>query len=173
MRTRYLIASGLAALALTAAGCGDGGEKTASYTVDAPPSSEAPAGTAADAEAPSAKKPKVDLPASPAKKLRTEDIKEGSGAAAKKGDTISVNYVGVGQATKKEFDSSFGGEPFVFELGGGDVIPGWDEGIVGMKVGGRRRLIIPGDMAYGQAGRPPSIRPNETLVFVVDLVEIQ
>jgi peptidylprolyl isomerase len=179
MRTPLLILCGLAALALTISGCGSGETKTASYSVDVP-SSSATTDTADTADedqakpAKSAKKPKVTVPDSPAKKLETEDIKKGTGATAKKGDAISVNYVGVGQKTKKEFDNSYDrGEPFDFALGGGEVIPGWDEGIVGMKVGGRRKLIIPGDKAYGPTGRPPSIKPNETLVFIVDLVEIQ
>ncbi len=178
MRTPLLILCGLAALALTFSGCGSGETETASYSVDVPPSSATTdAADTADEDqakpAKSAKKPKVTVPDAPAKKLETEDIKKGSGATAKKGDTVTVNYVGVGQKTKKEFDASYGGEPFDFALGGGEVIVGWDEGIVGMKVGGRRKLIIPGDKAYGPAGRPPSIKPNETLVFIVDLVAIQ
>jgi peptidylprolyl isomerase len=174
MRTRYLIASGLAALALTAAGCGDGGEKTASYTVDAPPSSSAE--PASDAPAPAAAKdePKVRVPAGdPPKQLETRDIKEGTGPAAKKGDAVLMNYVGVAYSTKKKFDSSYDGDPLPVTLGEGGVIAGWDEGIPGMKVGGRRELIIPPGKAYGAQGFPPDIGPDETLVFIVDLVEIQ
>jgi peptidylprolyl isomerase len=177
MRIRHLIACGLAALALTAAGCGDdGGDKTASYTVDAPPAEEASGGAETPAAAPAKGAPKVRVPSgSPPKQLQTKDLKQGTGATAKAGDQVSVDYVGVAYSTKKEFDSSFqaGREPIPVTLGAGQVIAGWDEGIVGMKVGGRRELIIPPDKAYGAAGRPPDIGPNETLVFVVDLVGVE
>ena len=84
-----------------------------------------------------------------------------------------VQYVGVAQSTGKQFDASWDrGQAFDFPLGQGEVIPGWDEGIVGMKVGGRRQLTIPPDQAYGAQGAPPDIGPNETLVFVVDLKKI-
>ncbi|HEX2160409.1 MAG TPA: FKBP-type peptidyl-prolyl cis-trans isomerase [Thermoleophilaceae bacterium] len=171
MRTRYFIACGLAALSLTAAGCGDETE-TAEFTVEAPPASESAA--AEQEPASSGKEPKVRVPdGPPPKQLQTRDIKEGSGQAAKTGDNVSMNYVGVSYSTKKKFDSSYDrGQPIDVPLGQGQVIPGWDEGIVGMKVGGRRELIIPPDMAYGAQGRPPDIKPNETLVFVVDLVAI-
>jgi peptidylprolyl isomerase len=87
---------------------------------------------------------------------------------------VQVQYVGVSFKTGEQFDASWDrGEPFVFQLGAGQVIPGWDQGIQGMKVGGRRRLVIPPDMAYGSRGSPPSIGPNETLVFVVDLLAVQ
>ncbi|MGA7397342.1 MAG: FKBP-type peptidyl-prolyl cis-trans isomerase [Solirubrobacterales bacterium] len=110
-----------------------------------------------------------DLPA----QLVTNDIVEGEGPAAKDGDNLSMQYVGVVTETGEEFDASWDrGEPFEFELGAGNVIQGWDQGIVGMKVGGRRELIIPSDLAYGEAGSPPSIPPNSTLTFVVDLTGI-
>jgi peptidylprolyl isomerase len=172
MRTRYLIACGLAALSLTAAGCGDKTE-TAEFTVEAPPAGSEAA--AADEEpASSGKKPKVTVPDGPApKKLEIRDIKKGSGPAVKSGDDVSMNYVGVAYSTGKEFDNSYDrGQPFGFTLGQGAVIAGWDEGIVGMKVGGRRELIIPPGQAYGAQGQPPSIKPNETLVFIVDLLAI-
>ena len=86
---------------------------------------------------------------------------------------MSVNYVGVSHSTGKEFDTSFGKEPFQFSLGAGEVIPGWDQGVEGMKVGGRRRLTIPSDLAYGPQGQPPDIKPNKTLVFVIDLLGVQ
>lgn len=110
-----------------------------------------------------------DLPA----QLVTNDIVEGEGPAAKAGDNLSMQYVGVVTDTGEEFDASWDrGEPFEFELGAGNVIQGWDQGIVGMKVGGRRELIIPSDLAYGEAGSPPSIPANATLTFVVDLTGI-
>lgn len=172
MRTRYLIACGLAALSLTAAGCGGDDVETAEFTVEAPPAGSQ---AAADEEpVSSGKKPKVTVPdGPPPKKLEIRDIKEGSGKAVKAGDNVSMDYVGVAYSTKKEFDSSFNsGQPFDFTLGEGAVIAGWDEGIAGMKVGGQRELIIPPDMAYGAQGSPPAIKPNETLVFVVDLLAI-
>lgn len=170
MRTRHLIVCGLAALSLAAAGCGEQTE-TAEFTVDAPPAGESAA--AVEEPVSSGEKPKVRVPdGPPPKQLETRDIKEGSGAAAKSGDNVTMDYVGVSYSTKKEFDSSFTtGQPIGVALGQGQVIPGWDEGIVGMKVGGRRELIIPPDMAYGAQGRP-GIKPNETLVFVVDLLAI-
>jgi peptidylprolyl isomerase len=115
------------------------------------------------------------VPDAPADKLEVKDIVEGNGPAAKKGDTLSVQYVGVAQSNGQEFDSSWsrGAQPFEFQLGAGMVIPGWDQGLEGMKAGGRRQLTIPGDLAYGPAGQPPSIGPDETLVFVVDLESIK
>jgi len=84
-----------------------------------------------------------------------------------------VHYVGVAFSTRAEFDASWNtGRPFTFQLGGGQVIKGWDQGLVGMKVGGRRRLVIPPDLGYGAAGFGRSIKPNETLIFVVDLLEV-
>ena len=106
--------------------------------------------------------------------LKVEDLIEGSGAAAKDGDKLSVRYVGNLYDTNKEFDSSWkrGKAPFQFTLGQGQVIPGWDQGLLGMKVGGRRRLTIPADLAYGAQGQPPTIPANSTLVFDVDLTKI-
>jgi peptidylprolyl isomerase len=120
-------------------------------------------------------KPKVTVPSGPPpKKLVENEIVEGSGAEATAGKEVTVQYVGVGYKSKEEFDSSWSrNEPFPFTLGEGQVIPGWEEGIVGMKVGGRRELIIPPEMAYGPAGAPPSIGPNETLIFVVDLLAVK
>lgn len=105
--------------------------------------------------------------------LVVDDVVEGDGATAAKGDEVTVQYVGVDFATGEEFDSSWEGEPFEFELGAGQVIPGWDEGVAGMKEGGRRQLTIPPDLAYGPQGSPPAIGPDATLAFVVDLVSIK
>ncbi len=104
--------------------------------------------------------------------LRHEDIKEGTGPAAAKGDTVEVHYTGwLTNGTK--FDSSKdSGEPFRFPLGAGQVIKGWDEGVVGMKVGGVRKLTIPPELGYGQRGAPPDIPPNAELVFEVELLKI-
>jgi peptidylprolyl isomerase len=101
-------------------------------------------------------------------------LKKGSGPTAEAGDEVLVQYVGVDYKTGKEFDSSWSrNEPFPFTLGSSSVIPGWEEGIEGMKLGGRRELIIPPELAYGPSGSPPAIGPNETLIFVVDLLAVK
>jgi peptidylprolyl isomerase len=119
-------------------------------------------------------KPSVDVPQGPPPgRLQVKDLKTGDGAEAKSGDQVSVQYVGVLYDGGKEFDSSWDrGQPFPFQLGSGQVIPGWDQGVAGMKVGGRRELIIPPDLAYGPQGQPPTIPKNATLVFVIDLVSV-
>jgi peptidylprolyl isomerase len=160
-----------ACLALALAGCGDDDSTTATSgdeTTAAKPTEPA------KQETNEKTKPKVTVPkGAPPKKLVTKDLEVGTGPAAKAGDEVSVQYVGVGYDTKKEFDASWNyGQPFSFPLGAGAVIPGWDQGVEGMKVGGRRELIIPPNLAYGPAGAPPSIGPNETLIFVVDLEAI-
>ena len=119
----------------------------------------------------SADAPKVTVPSAPATKLEITDLKVGDGAEATPGSTVTVNYIGVGQKSGKVFDSSYGQQPATFPLD--QVIKGWTDGIPGMKVGGRRQLVIPGDQAYG--ANPPSadISPNETLVFIVDLLAVK
>lgn len=119
-------------------------------------------------------KPQVEITAeTQADKLIKKDLVEGDGKTAKEGDTVTVQYVGVGFNSEEEFDASWNrGEPFEFTLGAGEVIPGWDEGVAGMKEGGRRLLVIPGDKAYGAQGSPPAIGPDETLAFVVDLEKV-
>jgi len=105
--------------------------------------------------------------------LRTLDIVVGDGSVIAEGALIRVDYSGVAWSTGEEFDSSWDrGETFGFRLGSGEVIPGWDAGLVGMRVGGRRRLIVPPDAAYGPEGVPGAIQPSETLVFVVDVRSI-
>jgi peptidylprolyl isomerase len=120
------------------------------------------------------KRPSVSVPSGPAPTtLEKTDLIVGEGAEAVAGKKVSVQYVGVSFATKKQFDASWdGGRPYSFVLGQGRVIQGWDEGVPGMKVGGRRQLVIPPDLAYGPQGSPPVIGPNETLVFVVDLLSV-
>jgi peptidylprolyl isomerase len=124
---------------------------------------------------PSTTKPEIDFPGDSAPAdLVIEDIKAGDGAEAKAGDTISAHYVGVAHSTGEEFDASWNrGAPLDFRVGVGQVIAGWDQGITGMRVGGRRRLVIPPQMAYGERGAPGAIAPNETLIFVVDLVAVR
>ena len=120
-------------------------------------------------------KPTVEVPdGPPPKTLQVSDIVEGDGPEAKAGDTLSMQYVGVNYSNGEQFDASWdSGQPFSFQLGSGQVIKGWDQGIAGMKVGGRRELIVPPDLGYGAQGSPPAIGPNETLVFVVDLLDVQ
>jgi peptidylprolyl isomerase len=192
---RHLLALPAVALALAFAACGDddSSDETAATptateeVTEAPteaPTEEAPAEeTPAAGEAPKSQdsgikvtgkvgeKPEIDT--SGGKKptgLVVEDIKEGTGDPAQVGQTVSVQYDGVLLDGGTPFDNSFDrGEPFSFSLGGGQVIPGWDQGLVGMKKGGRRVLVIPSDMAYGDAGSPPVIPGGAALVFVVDM----
>jgi peptidylprolyl isomerase len=120
-------------------------------------------------ERPEIEKPEGDTPF----ELVTEDIVDGVGDEAVDGSKIAVHYVGVAFSTGEEFDASWNrGEPFRFTLGRGHVIPGWDAGVKGMRVGGRRKLTIPSAMAYGARGAGGVIKPNEPLVFVVDLLEV-
>lgn len=105
--------------------------------------------------------------------IQIEDVRIGTGKEAKKGDNVSVNYVGTLASDGTKFDSSYDrNEPITFKLGSGQVIQGWDQGIAGMKVGGKRTLIIPPDKAYGAEGYPPVIPPNSTLKFEVELVDV-
>ncbi|MSX01909.1 MAG: FKBP-type peptidylprolyl isomerase [Actinobacteria bacterium] len=108
------------------------------------------------------------------KTLIVQDLIVGTGPEAKSGDEVTVQYVGVLYANGEEFDSSWtAGKSFTFVLGAGNVIPGWDQGVAGMREGGRRRLIIPSDLAYGAAGSPPKIPANAALVFDVDLEKVK
>jgi peptidylprolyl isomerase len=120
----------------------------------------------------SVSKPEVDFPGGePPADLEITDIWEGDGKVAGPGDTVRVHYVGVAFSTGEEFDASWNrGEPLEFRLGIGQVIAGWDQGVQGMKVGGRRQLVIPPGLAYGNRGAGNMIRPGETLIFVCDLV---
>ncbi|WP_435136145.1 FKBP-type peptidyl-prolyl cis-trans isomerase [Actinacidiphila sp. bgisy144] len=119
-------------------------------------------------------KPEIDFPGGePPAGLEVKDIWEGDGPVAKAGDTVSVHYVGVAFSTGEEFDASWNrGVPLQFQLGVGQVIAGWDQGVQGMKVGGRRQLTIPAHLAYGDRGAGAAIGPGETLIFVCDLVSV-
>jgi len=158
-----------AVLALAIAGCGDSDDSSSESTGSTSTESTEASSTAKKT------KPTVTVPdGEPPKQLEINDLEEGSGAEAKAGDEVTVQYVGVNYKNGKEFDSSWSrSEPFTFGLGAGQVIPGWEQGIEGMKVGGRRELVIPPDLAYGEAGSPPAIGPEETLVFVIDLLSVK
>jgi peptidylprolyl isomerase len=119
-------------------------------------------------------KPDVDpVDPTPPTDLVVDDLSVGDGTEATPGATVTVHYVGVAHSTGEEFDASYNrGEPLSFRLGAGQVISGWDAGITGMKVGGRRRLVIPPHLAYGERGAGGVIAPGETLVFVCDLVGV-
>jgi peptidylprolyl isomerase len=195
MRLRTTASAVLATLALTAAaGCGEDEEEAAAgaatATTETQPTtpaetapaeaapSESEAGGAAaggqistDLEAkPEIPKPTGEAPA----ELEVNDIVKGEGPAAQEGDTVQVRYVGALFDTGEEFDASWNGgtQTFPVTLGTGGVIAGWDQGLIGMRAGGRRELVIPPDLGYGPEGNGP-IPPNATLVFVVDMVEIQ
>lgn len=124
---------------------------------------------------PSDTKPTVTIPdEQPPNDLTIEEIEEGAGPEAQAGAEVQVHYVGVAWSNGSEFDSSWDRqEHFEFPLGAGHVIAGWDQGVAGMRVGGRRRLTIPPHLGYGSRGAGGAIGPNETLVFVVDLVGIR
>jgi peptidylprolyl isomerase len=160
-----LLAAGIVGVILISRAGGDDDSSTEASCATPP----GPTATAAKKT-----KPEVEVPdCTPPKTLVVNELEKGTGAAAKSGDEVTVQYVGVGFDTGEEFDASWGREPFPFTLGAGGVIQGWDQGVEGMKVGGRRELIIPPDLAYGEAGSPPSIGPNETLVFVIDLLKVK
>jgi peptidylprolyl isomerase len=120
-------------------------------------------------------KPQIDVPEGPPPtELQVTDLAVGDGAEATAGQTVDVHYVGVAHSTGAEFDASYDRrEPFTFRLGAGRVIAGWDSGVAGMKVGGRRRLVIPPHLGYGDRGAGAAIRPGETLIFVVDLIGVR
>ena len=184
-------------LLVALAGCG-GGEQTAEIpSGDEPAASASPTETETETEAAEApgepgkptaatkavaatisddvdKRPRIGKPkGDPPDELVIHDIVEGKGAAAKSGDQVEVDYAGTSWSTGSEFDASWKRkQTFPFTLGEGGVIQGWDQGVAGMKKGGRRLLVIPPDLGYGAQGQPPDIGPNETLVFVVDLREI-
>ena len=188
-KTRSIPVAALLVLALAAAGCGDSTSESAADKSAAKAESEAknqkpipePEPIAAETATPTAgendinTKPKVPKGSGAAPTaLKAETLIAGSGAEIKSGQQATVNYVGVLFKTGKEFDASWGKgkQPFQFALGSGQVIPGWDQGVVGMKVGERRRLTIPADLAYGDQGSPPKIGPKEPLIFDIDLKKI-
>ena len=172
MATILIIAS-----ALAFAACGDDNLEPVLDTspTEPPASTVAPEGsTAPDGSTPASGKPVVSLPAELPTELVVTDLIEGSGEPAKAGDTVTVNYVGVRSEDGTEFDNSYDrGEPYAVTLGEGGVIQGWDEGLIGVKAGGRRQLDIPAALAYGDSGSGDIIQPGDALSFVIDVVSIE
>jgi peptidylprolyl isomerase len=165
-----MLAALLAAAAL-AIGCG-GDDEGSDTAAERPPATTAEVTTANPRDL--SVKPVVEKPSgSPPRRLVVEDVVRGKGRPARRGDTVTMQYVGVAFSNGEQFDASWDrGQPFSFGLGSGQVIRGWDRGIAGMRVGGRRKLVIPPELAYGSQGQGP-IGPNETLIFVVDLLAIR
>ena len=182
MRTKLLTLTLALALSAGVAACGEDDEPasggSAESTATATPTETASAegveaivqGIGKDTKS----KPEIPAPqGDPPPELVIRDIVKGKGPKAKAGDELSMQYVGNSWSTGQQFDASWdrGAQPFVFQLGAGMVIPCWDEGLVGLRKGGRRLLIIPPDKGYGPNGTPDgTIAPNETLIFVVDRV---
>ena len=175
MTVKRLIVLTAALAAGGLAGCGS----SAAPGVQQAPSGGAtqasvPKTTSTPTSGPLSQKPTITVPTTPPPTtLQTKDLVTGTGKTAQAGSTITVNYVGVLYQNGKEFDSSWKrNQPFTTQLATGKVIDGWVKGIAGMKVGGRRELIIPPAQAYGKAGSPPTIPPNSTLIFDVDLLSV-
>jgi peptidylprolyl isomerase len=183
MKLKATLLVTLLALAALVAGCGGGGATYSDVNTSTQATSQDTGGADESSESSGkTKMPKVsgavdekpelsDASGDPPTKLIEKDLKTGSGKAAKDGDKVSVDYVGHNWSNNEEFDTSWGKSAFEFTLGEGQVIKGWDQGVVGMKEGGRRLLIIPPDLGYGAQGQG-SIPANETLIFVVDLKKI-
>jgi peptidylprolyl isomerase len=163
--SRTLLALTLSSTLLIAACGGD----DSSTTTEAPSSTEA---SATSDPADLTDEPTVSLPAEIPTELVITDITEGEGEEASEGSTVYVYYVGVLSEDGKRFDGNFGSDPFAVTLGTGAVIEGWDTGLLGMKVGGRRQLDIPADLAYGSAGSGEAIPPDSAISFIVDVVAI-
>lgn len=156
-------------IGLSACGSDSSDEKAADTTI------EKPAKCRTGADAADAGIPEFDAPTAPAEELEINDLIEGCGneIPADSVTSVTVNYLGKAESTGEQFDSSFDrGQPTSFPVGAGQLIAGWDQGLIGMKEGGRRMLVVPGSLAYGPAGNPPDIGPDDTLVFAIDLISI-
>ena len=151
----------------------DSGGTAGTAQEDAATASTSPAEAEKELEDTS-KRPVIPKPTgAPPRRLVKEDIVKGKGPGAKPGDVVVVNYVGMNFSNGQEFDASWDrGQPFPVQLGAGNVIQGWERGLIGIRKGGRRKLTIPPELGYGPQGSPPAIPPNETLVFVIDAVSI-
>ena len=193
LRTLPLFAAvGAACLSLTSA-CSSTSSVSASSSAStstispapaaSPPAQQGTAGTSGIAPIPASElspagtfgqRPTVTAPSgAPPTQLESADLIVGTGATAQAGQTVTVQYDGYSWTTKKEFDASWNrGQTFNFPLGRGQVIQGWDQGVAGMKVGGRRELVIPPNLAYGSQSPSPDIAANDTLIFVVDLISV-
>jgi len=175
VRTWSLVLVTAAGLGLAACGSSTSASTTTS-TTSAPTTTTVPIATIADPSAAGTigTKPTVTVPpGAPPTQLESKDLIIGTGPAIKAGEKATVQYVGVAYSSGQEFDSSWSrNQPFPFALGQGQVIAGWDQGIVGMQVGGRRELIIPPNLAYGAQSPGAGIAANDTLIFIVDLVKI-
>jgi peptidylprolyl isomerase len=171
------VVCGTLALALLGtAGCGGDDEPSPRPAVTEPAATQSAATETAPANIrDTSRKPQIEKPTGAVpRKLRVREVVRGRGQRARAGDELTVQYVGVTFSTGEQFDASWdSGRPFSFQLGAGQVIPGWDRGLRGMREGGRRQLTVPPRLAYGAQGSPPAIGPNETLVFVVDLVDLR
>lgn len=197
MSQRHVLAGVLAALALGLAACGGGDQKDPS-AIDGDPGTPLPAALQSQ-RAPAPRNPNTPLPTTdavenvstnlnvkprlgtpsgdPPNELAGIDVTPGTGARVKDGDEVEVQYVGVLFRNGTQFDTSWRsdtrpGGNLTFTVGEGGVIRGWDEGVIGMRVGMRRVLVIPSELAYGQQGSPPAIGPDEPLVFAIDLKKI-
>ncbi len=170
----------IAAVALAALGLGGCSSASSSSTTTTTSRSTAPSTTVATVpvQSPSpagtiGKEPTVVVPTgAPPTQLESTDLIVGSGPAAKAGDSVTVQYVLATYSSGKVVQASWDSQPFTFTLGQGQVIPGWDDGVVGMKVGGRRELVIPPSLGYGNQSPGSGIAANDTLVFVVDMQKI-
>jgi peptidylprolyl isomerase len=195
LRARTTTVALLATAAVGVAACGSDNKSTS--TASGPAAAEAPATTTVQppdvtvATTPTTStntpakpqtiskdlktKPAIPKPTgSPPTKLVIKDIVKGKGKTARVGKNVTVQYVGVSWSTGQQFDASWDrGQPFQFQLGDQHIIRGWNQGVAGMKVGGRRELVIPPELGYGAQGSPPTIAPNETLVFVIDLLKVR
>ena len=157
---------------LVLGGCSDDSDKETVSAGDGDTAAECRSGE----DARSADTPELEAPEEKVTEMEVTDLEVGCGAAIPEGEIVEVevNYMGKAHSTGEVFDSSFErGETVSFPVGAGRLIQGWDAGLVGMKEGGRRQLLIPGDLAYGPMGNPPDIGPDDTLVFIIDLISVQ
>jgi peptidylprolyl isomerase len=177
VRTWSLLLLSVTALGLAGCSSSSSSPSTTAATSPSTTAVTAPIATVppADRSAPgtSGTKPTITVPAgAPPTELESTDLITGTGKTAEPGDNVTVQYVLATYSSKKEIQASWDSQPFSFTLGEGHVIPGWDKGVVGMKVGGRRELIIPPALGYGSSSPGAGIAPNDTLVFIVDLLKV-